>query len=232
MTENISNCNVGWSVLNKLNKHGNFYVLLVSSNHQIIGGALFELSQNTEPIMLKKSKAGIILSSLISFLVCSQSYAGPFTNINRLGDLMMVMSPTYAFGMTVMAKDWKGTLELMESILINQATSEAIKLLRIEKRPNGGDRRSFPSGHAVGAFTGAMFVHKRYGWKPAIIPYAMSLITGWSRVAVKAHYWHDVLAGAAISALFTWILVGKYLPRGMEVSADTNSFRFGFSTRF
>lgn len=145
---------------------------------------------------------------------------------------MMVMSPAYALGMTVMAKDWLGTMQLAEVVAISQVASEGIKALELEERPNGSDKKSFPSGHAAGAFSGAMFVHKRYGWKPAMVPYAMGLITGWSRVHSQAHYWHDVAAGAAVSALFTWVLVDEYLPKGVSISADTQFVKLGFSTQF
>ncbi len=174
-----------------------------------------------------------IIGLMLSFAYCKQSEAGgPFTNKSKLGDVMMVMAPTYAFGMTVMAEDYEGMVELGSSILAAQLTSETIKMLEIERRPNGKDRKSLPSGHATGAFSGAMFVHKRYGWKPALVPYAMSLVAGWSRVAARHHYWHDVAAGAAVSALFTWILVDKYMPDGVTVSADTSGVQVGFSTKF
>lgn len=175
---------------------------------------------------------GIISAALIMISGSGAYAGGPFTNKNKLGDVMMVMSPAYALGMTVMANDWRGSLQLGESILAAQLASEGIKLLELERRPNGNDWKSFPSGHATGAFSGAMFVHKRYGWKPAVVPYGLSLIAGWSRVAARAHYWHDVAAGAAVSALFTWILVDEYLPRGVSVGADTDGVRVGFRTEF
>ena len=37
---------------------------------------------------------------------------------------------------------------------------EGIKSLKLEQRPNKKDKKSFPSGHAVGAFSSAMYVHK------------------------------------------------------------------------
>jgi len=173
-----------------------------------------------------------IVFTLIFGCVFPANATDIFKNKNKLGDIMMVMSPTYALGMTMMSEDYEGTLQLGESVFMGQMVSESIKLLEIERRPNGSDWKSFPSGHAVGAFSGAMFVHKRYGWKPALIPYAMSLVAGWTRTEVKAHYWHDVLGGAAVSALCTWILVGKYMPKGVEVSADMTEARLGFKTSF
>ncbi len=181
---------------------------------------------------INKTVCGI--SSVMGLLLMHDAAiaGGPFTNKNKLGDVMMVMSPAYALGMTVMANDWKGALQLAESVTVAQLASEGIKTLELERRPNGNDKKSLPSGHAAGAFSGAMFVHKRYGWKPALIPYGMSLIAGWSRVEARAHYWHDVAAGAAVSALVTWVLVDKYLPDGVTVGVDTDGVRVGFKTEF
>lgn len=174
----------------------------------------------------------VIFSACSTLLSAGRAFAGPFTDNEKIGDLMMVMAPAYALGMTVMDHDWKGSLQLAESIFVSQMVVEGIKMLELEERPNGTNRESFPSGHAAGVFSAAMFVHKRYGWKPAIVPYVMAGITGWSRVHVKAHYWHDVLAGAAVSALFTWVFVDKYVPENISVSADPESvqlrFRFSF----
>ncbi len=175
----------------------------------------------------------IMIVGVVFGLGCPERVvAGPWNSANKIGDIMMVMSPAYALGMTIMAQDSVGAMELGGSVLAGQLASESIKLLKLEERPNGRDRKSLPSGHAAAAFSGAMFVHKRYGWKPALVPYAMSLVTGWMRVKARAHYWHDVAAGAAVSALFTWILVDKYVPEGVEVSADTSSFRLGFNVKF
>lgn len=178
--------------------------------------------------MLKIFSFFIVLSVIIS---CN-SHAGPLTSKGKIGDLMMVMAPTYALGMTVMEKDWVGTGQLAAVIITSQMATEGIKLLQIERRPNGDDWKSFPSGHSAGAFAGATFVHKRYGWRPAILPYAMSLITGWSRVSARAHYWHDVAAGALLAGLSTWMIVDEYKPENISVATDGESFRFGFNFKF
>ena len=146
--------------------------------------------------------------------------------------MMLVMTPAYALGLSIMAEDYRGALELGESVLAGQIASEGIKALKLEKRPNKKDRKSLPSGHAVGAFSSAMFVHKRYGIRYAITPYVMSLFTSYTRIKTRAHYWHDVAAGAAVSALFTWILVDKYVPKNVEIAADTSSVHVGFNTEF
>lgn len=162
----------------------------------------------------------------------ANAIGGPFSSWTKAGDMMLVMTPAYALGLSIMAHDYKGVLQLGESVVAGQIASEGIKALEIERRPNKKDKKSLPSGHAVGAFSSAMFVHKRYGIRYAITPYVMSIFTSYTRVKTKAHYWHDCLAGAAVSALFTWILVGKYVPENVEVAADTESVHVGFSTQF
>ena len=81
-----------------------------------------------------------------------------------------------------MAEDYRGMLQLGESLLAGQIASEGIKALELEQRPNKKDKKSLPSGHAAGAFSAAMFVHKRYGIRYAITPYIMSLFTSYTRV--------------------------------------------------
>jgi len=66
-----------------------------------------------------------------------------------------------------------------------------------EKRPTGNSRTSFPSGHASGAFAFATVLaerHPKYQWAA----YGAATLVGWSRVEVRAHRWHDVIAGAAL----------------------------------
>lgn len=40
------------------------------------------------------------------------------------------------------------------------------------------------------------------------------------------------LAGAAVSALFTWILVDKYIPDGVNIAVDTDGVAVEFKTEF
>ena len=171
--------------------------------------------------------------SVCGTLATNNAIANPFSSVGKLGDMLMVMTPAYALGMTAREDNFDGALQLITSVAAAQLAAEGIKSLELEERPNGSDRKSFPSGHATAAFSGAMFVHKRYGWKQAIVPYIMAGITGWARVKADAHYWHDVLGGAAVAALCTWTLVDKYDSGSyVTVSADTTGAKLNFSTKF
>lgn len=183
--------------------------------------------------MKTKNLSAVLSLFCLTFIPTKASaIGGPFSSWTKAGDMMLVMTPAYALGLSVMAQDYKGVLQLGESIVAAQIATEGIKSLKLERRPNKSDKKSFPSGHASGAFSSAMYVHKRYGLRYAITPYVMSLFTSYTRVHTRAHYWHDIAGGAAISALFTWILVDKYMPKGTEVSVDTDSVHVGFNTTF
>ena len=115
------------------------------------------------------------------------------------------------------------------------ATAGAAYLLKHnirELRPDKSDRKSFPSGHASIAFAGATMLHKEYGkvspWI-SVAGYGVATVVGVDRVIGDRHYWHDVVAGAAIgfvSAEATWWLSRKVFKN----KSDQLSVGFGGNT--
>ena len=154
------------------------------------------------------------------------SYAG----IEEIGNYMQVILPAYAFGMSMNEQDWDGAKQFVYSFASMQATVYGLKAVVDEPRPNGSNKNSFPSGHTAAAFSGATFIHKRYGIKRAVIPYAMATLTGFSRIDARMHYFHDVVAGAAIGGLFTWAFVSKY--DDVCISASPNHEKVNLKTTF
>lgn len=167
---------------------------------------------------------GIILLSLIH----TNSYAG--STIEELGNYMQVIIPAYAFGMTINENDWTGARQFAYSFGGTELTVLGLKAVIDEPRPDKSDKNSFPSGHTASAVSGATFIHKRYGIKRAIIPYLMAGFTGYSRIREDRHHFHDVIAGAAIGGLFTWVFVDNY--DGVRVSASPECVKLGFKTDF
>lgn len=84
-----------------------------------------------------------------------------------------------------------------DALVTSTILAEGLKIVTHERRPNGGDYKSFPSGHATAAFTVAT-MQAHYHPNQALYWYAGATAIGVSRVALDEHHWHDVFAGAAL----------------------------------
>ena len=174
-------------------------------------------------------------SKLLSFFlfigilsVTTEAFAGKNSTVSKIGDYMQVAVPAYALGMAVSEPGWEGTKQFAYSFGAMEATVYSLKYMTKERRPNKTDHHSFPSGHTASAFSGATFIHQRYGFKQAIIPYAMAGYTAYSRIVTDKHYWWDTVAGAAISAVMTWMIVDKYDGTQVSISPQSVSFKTTF----
>jgi membrane-associated phospholipid phosphatase len=115
-----------------------------------------------------------------------------------------------ALGLPAAQGDWHGDLEAGGSMLVAGGTTYALKELVHERRPDGSDDRSFPSGHTSVSFAAAATLEKRYGWKSGLPAVAVASFVGLARVEADKHYVHDVLAGAAIGSVSGFLLTGRY----------------------
>ena len=137
----------------------------------------------------------------------SQAVAGE--PIPHTGDVLQWLIPATGFAATYLHDDPEGRRQFLPSMLTAFGATTVMKYAVNERRPNGG-HLSFPSGHTSSAFQGAAFLQQRYGWKWGIPAFAAAAYTGWSRVELKAHYPHDVFAGAAIGILSSYVFTTRY----------------------
>jgi membrane-associated phospholipid phosphatase len=113
----------------------------------------------------------LILALLFGGILPSASLAKDET-VEEIGDYLQFVLPIAAWGSTFIAGapdgslwDKEGTKQATLSIGSALATMTAAKYIVAKTRPSGKDRTSYPSGHTCGAFSGAVFLDRRYGWK-------------------------------------------------------------------
>jgi membrane-associated phospholipid phosphatase len=104
---------------------------------------------------------------------------------------------------------------LADSEIVSEAMKNVDRRLRPRQIPPYGDfahtwfkagggilinRGSFPSGHAIGAFSMATIIAERYRrhrWVPWVA-YGLASLVGFSRIALSAHFPSDIFAGAVL----------------------------------
>jgi len=132
------------------------------------------------------------------------------TTTEKIGDALRLAIPIGAYASTLYLEDKEGQMEFYKSFGVTVASTYALKYTVKRERPNGENDRSFPSGHSSSTFGAASFIHLRYGWEYAVLPYVGAIYTGYSRVASKQHYIGDVIAGATIGILSSWYFTLPY----------------------
>jgi len=149
-------------------------------------------------------------------------------NIKKIGDALLVLISSTAYGTTLYLDDKEGQKEFYKSFTTNAGITYGLKYGVNRKRPNGEDY-SFPSGHTSTTFQGATFVHKRYGLKYAIPLYLEATFVGYSRVHADKHYLSDVLAGAVIGGLSSFYFTTDY--KGINIQPIVMNSGYGISFR-
>lgn len=143
--------------------------------------------------------------------------AGAVDATEQAGNVLQLVLPAAAAGATAAHRDGTGTWQLAESLALSMGTTYALKYAVDEQRPNGGGQ-AFPSGHSAIAVSSAEFLRRRYGWGFGVPAYAAAGFVAYSRVEARQHQAHDVLAGAAIGMLSSWLFTRPY--HGWEVAAE------------
>lgn len=113
---------------------------------------------------------------------------------------------------------------------VNAVVTYSLKHAIHEKRPDGTDNHSFPSGHTSVAFCGAttlMHEYRKVSPWIGVAGYAVATGVAVDRVRRNRHHWEDVVAGAAIGVasaeagylIGDWIL-GKNKKKGKESDGE------------
>ena len=133
----------------------------------------------------------------------------PADTTETLGDIGEIAVPASGLLVAALHKDGRGALQAAEAFAVTLVVVHGLKRTVNRTRPDGG-RHSFPSGHAAGAFAGAGFLHRRYGWSYGVPAYAAAAFVGHSRVHARRHWTSDVVAGAAIGIGSSLVFTRRY----------------------
>lgn len=149
----------------------------------------------------------VLLGFILSITRMPDVHASDFTE--KAGDIVSYVLPAAAAGMTLAHKDGEGALQLGESAALTLGVTYGLKYSVDEERPNGGSH-SFPSLHSSVSFFAAEFMRKRYGWEYGVPAYLAATFVAYSRVESDEHYTRDVLAGAAIGVLSSYMFTSSF----------------------
>lgn len=165
----------------------------------------------------------MLVVALIAPAICPAPSLASDETVEEIGDYLQFVLPIAAWGSTFIAGapdgglwDKDGTKQATLSIGSALATMTAAKYLVAKTRPSGKDRSSYPSGHTTGAFSGAVFLDRRYGWKWGLLGYAGGIFTAYSRIQADAHFADDVTAGASTALMYGFRFVSPQ-PRGLAI---------------
>ncbi len=114
-----------------------------------------------------------------------------------------------ALGLPAVQGVGTGALQAAGSLGATFAITYGLKETIHETRPDGSDRKSFPSGHTSASFAAAATLHNRYGWQVGIPAQLVAGFVGLARVEADKHYWHDVIVGAAIGEAAGFLITSQ-----------------------
>lgn len=152
---------------------------------------------------------GILFSFAVLIPTTANAKPSDWDRMSGIGRDLLVGA---ALGVPAVKGDWQGDLQAGESLLVAGGSTFALKELIHERRPDGTDNRSFPSGHTSISFAAAATLEKRYGWQAGLPALVIATFVGVARVQANKHYTHDVLSGALIGGVSGFLLTNQRTP--------------------
>ncbi|MFS1931991.1 phosphatase PAP2 family protein [Vibrio splendidus] len=169
-----------------------------------------------------------------AILIPNLSHANSL-NSEDWGDIGQIAIPLVAIGATIGHDDKEGVWQATKGIAITAGVTHLLKNTTGVLRPNGSNYQSFPSGHTSAAFSGAAFLHHRYGLKYGIPAYLAASYVGYSRVKNTKHWETDVIAGAALAITVSYLVTSEYKDPNLSIeparfgNTDAQGINFSYS---
>jgi membrane-associated phospholipid phosphatase len=150
--------------------------------------------------VIRTLKTRLASIALVVSLSTSPAMANSQKDWATVSDIGAYSLAAIAIGLPLVKHDTNGALQVGGSIASAQIISLGLKSAFPELRPDGSDRKSFPSGHTAQSFAAAATIFNREGKGAGLPAFAVATLVGFARVKADKHHWYDVVAGAAIGA--------------------------------
>ncbi|MEQ1597661.1 MAG: phosphatase PAP2 family protein [Casimicrobium sp.] len=139
-----------------------------------------------------------------------------------------------ALGVPVAKGDKQGAFQAFGSIGASALVTTGLKEAFPELRPDGSDRKSFPSGHTSTAFAAASTLFNRQGSKVGIPAMIVASFVGVARVQADKHHWYDVVVGAGFGTATGFLITNRHSEREALVMpwGDSKSAGVSVAMRF
>jgi membrane-associated phospholipid phosphatase len=177
--------------------------------------------------------AEILLMLSAAAILSIPGVASARGHVERAGDVLSILIPVAGLTTTLFYEDGsEGSVQFLKSFATSQVTTDVLKVVTHERRPNGSCCLSFPSGHTSASFMGAAFIDRRYGWRYAVPAYLGAAYVGYSRIYADKHYGIDVIAGAAIGLLSSYYFTKPYKGFNITAAVDADAYSLRVSRRW
>jgi hypothetical protein len=150
----------------------------------------------------------------------------------RASDVGVATLLGWSIGLPLAEGDGRGALQAAGSTASAGTIALGLKEIFPETRPNGQNRKSFPSSHTSVAFGAAASILMRRGAGEGVPALAVASLVGLARVEAKKHHWYDVAVGAAIGSGCGLLITSKQDRAAAVAWGDTHSIGVTYSTRF
>jgi len=141
-----------------------------------------------------------MIVALFAIAIPGPAFAKNEKTFATLSDIGAYGLAAIAVGTPLIKNDSNGALQAGGSIAAAQLVTFGLKEAFPELRPDGSDRKSFPSGHASMSFAAAASLFNRQGQSVGIPALAVASFVAFARVQADKHHWYDVVAGAAVGS--------------------------------
>jgi membrane-associated phospholipid phosphatase len=152
----------------------------------------------------------------------------PGAVLGSLGTLLGSASVVYAAGrLNDQPRVSHVGMDLIQSIAMAEALTQALKVTTRRERPDLSGRNSFPSGHAADTFAFATALERHLGWRYAAPAYTFASYVAISRLPANRHWFSDAVFGAAVGIIAGRTVTSReaapfpvavnYIPGGVSV---------------